>query len=494
MKKKIIWLVVSCLMVAALLLASCAPAITEKEEKLVKEEEEVVSVEEEEPAPSQPQSATEAETARQHIERGIALLDEDEYEQAILVFNKAIELYPDESAAYFYRGLSYGRSGEYDKAITDFSVTINLKPDNKRAYYNRGFIYERKEEYDRAIADYSEAIELDHAYALAYEHRAVAYKLQGMEARAIADLEKCIEVSQDQLMIERAKQVLEELQPPVPVLSAECEISKLEIHYPRALELGEEATIEITVYNHDEIEGIYYARLTLNGEQIETREIPVPQRKGSITGSAKALFYVTPDELGTYQVEVEGKTGTFWVVREVEISEAESEGLIRVIASGDGMDWVHLELESLSPQPLGIIVPPLTMFRARSSGVQDMLAINERYGLLESEGSKDSVDVEAACANMNLSVPGKSDTFQIEMPGPSEDLAKLFYEVVDYEGYSRVIQFAIWTVIHNPYRTQYTTIGTSVTDTTGPTDEEIQEIREMFEFAGIEISKYHVFR
>ena len=32
MKKKIIWLLVSCLVVAALLLASCAPAVTEEEE------------------------------------------------------------------------------------------------------------------------------------------------------------------------------------------------------------------------------------------------------------------------------------------------------------------------------------------------------------------------------------------------------------------------------------------------------------------------------
>ena len=31
MKKKILWLVVSCSMVAALLLASCAPAVTEEE-------------------------------------------------------------------------------------------------------------------------------------------------------------------------------------------------------------------------------------------------------------------------------------------------------------------------------------------------------------------------------------------------------------------------------------------------------------------------------
>ena len=53
MKKKIVWLVVSCLMVLSLVLASCAPAVVEEEEEVtpVVEEEEVV---EEEVAPEGP--------------------------------------------------------------------------------------------------------------------------------------------------------------------------------------------------------------------------------------------------------------------------------------------------------------------------------------------------------------------------------------------------------------------------------------------------------
>ena len=50
--KKTVWLVVSCLMVGALVLASCAPAVTEEEEAAPAEEEEVVT-EEEEVAPAE---------------------------------------------------------------------------------------------------------------------------------------------------------------------------------------------------------------------------------------------------------------------------------------------------------------------------------------------------------------------------------------------------------------------------------------------------------
>ena len=55
MTKKIVWLVVSCLMVAALLLASCGPAVEEEEEVApppVEEEEVAPPPEEEEVAPS----------------------------------------------------------------------------------------------------------------------------------------------------------------------------------------------------------------------------------------------------------------------------------------------------------------------------------------------------------------------------------------------------------------------------------------------------------
>ena len=48
MKKKIAWLMVSCLMALSLVLASCAPAVTEEEEVVTEEKEEVVTEEKEE--------------------------------------------------------------------------------------------------------------------------------------------------------------------------------------------------------------------------------------------------------------------------------------------------------------------------------------------------------------------------------------------------------------------------------------------------------------
>ena len=43
MKRKIVWLAVSCLIVASLLLVSCAPEAVEKEEEVMLPEEEVAT-------------------------------------------------------------------------------------------------------------------------------------------------------------------------------------------------------------------------------------------------------------------------------------------------------------------------------------------------------------------------------------------------------------------------------------------------------------------
>ena len=110
----------------------------------------------------------------------VALGDAD---LAITEFSKAIELNSDCVEAYYNRGLAYfgqGRSGAPD-AISDFTKTIELEPDNVDAYYNRGLAYNKfynratnydKEDttdyYPKAVADFDKVLELDPTYVLAY--------------------------------------------------------------------------------------------------------------------------------------------------------------------------------------------------------------------------------------------------------------------------------------------------------------------------------------
>ena len=66
------------------------------------------------------------EYAEVYCNRGIALDDKGEYDGAILVFDKAIDLKPDYAEAFAYRGIAYERLGEMKAALADYQRQYEL--------------------------------------------------------------------------------------------------------------------------------------------------------------------------------------------------------------------------------------------------------------------------------------------------------------------------------------------------------------------------------
>lgn len=138
--------------------------------------------------------------------RGNAYHSKGNLTKAIGDFNKAIEINPNNAVAYFNRGNSYDELGKIDQSIGDYSKAIEIKPDYASAYNNRGNLYFKKGNYDKAITDYSAAIGLDQNYAYAYNNRGNAYYNQGKYTQAIADFEKTLQLNPNH---KTAKQMLE---------------------------------------------------------------------------------------------------------------------------------------------------------------------------------------------------------------------------------------------------------------------------------------------
>jgi len=87
--------------------------------------------------------------------------------EAINDYNKAIELNPKHSKAYYNRGLAKGELKDYRGAIQDFNKAIELNPNYAKAYYNRGIAKILLGQEDNGCLDLSKAGEL--GYAEAYE-------------------------------------------------------------------------------------------------------------------------------------------------------------------------------------------------------------------------------------------------------------------------------------------------------------------------------------
>ena len=102
-------------------------------------------------------------SASSHLERGFAHIEHGRYEKAIVAFDKAIRLRPDDADAYNNRGNAYVFLGRYEKAIADYDEAIRLQPDLADAYYNRGVAYAQLGKPAEAISDLETALELAQA-------------------------------------------------------------------------------------------------------------------------------------------------------------------------------------------------------------------------------------------------------------------------------------------------------------------------------------------
>lgn len=60
------------------------------------------------------------------------------YEEAIRLYDKAVEINPTVAQSYFNRGACKGNNFDFEGAIADYDKALELKPDYMEAYGNRG--------------------------------------------------------------------------------------------------------------------------------------------------------------------------------------------------------------------------------------------------------------------------------------------------------------------------------------------------------------------
>ncbi len=96
-----------------------------------------------------------------------AYYNKGQYDQAILDYNKAIEIDPRFAQAYSNRGNAYGRKGLYDKAIIDYTKAIEISPKFGKAYVNLGYIWHLKGDNESSCFFYEKACIL--GYCRGYE-------------------------------------------------------------------------------------------------------------------------------------------------------------------------------------------------------------------------------------------------------------------------------------------------------------------------------------
>jgi tetratricopeptide (TPR) repeat protein len=113
---------------------------------------------------------------------GYDLIQRQEYEKAIDILDKSIELSPKSALSYYYRGYAYLKKGDYNRAILDFEKSISLDPNLSDAYAGLALARVELKDYKGAVGAATKAITLNAKDASSYYNRGVAYyNLKGYE-------------------------------------------------------------------------------------------------------------------------------------------------------------------------------------------------------------------------------------------------------------------------------------------------------------------------
>lgn len=107
--------------------------------------------------------------------RANIFLVEGNYDQAIIDYTKAIEIYPMRADAFRMRASVYEIKGNHDQALLDYTKAIEANPRDADAFHQRAGVYFHKGNYDQTVLDCTKAIEINPRFARSYLLRAFTY-------------------------------------------------------------------------------------------------------------------------------------------------------------------------------------------------------------------------------------------------------------------------------------------------------------------------------
>src|SRR6266567_2578678 len=112
-------------------------------------------------------------------------------------FSKAIEVAPDDAYTYKFRGFAEIGLNQWDKAVADFTTAIQKQPDDPQNYDRRAWANRNLKNYDVAVADYTVLIEKDPNDAEHLVKRGATYTSLQQYEKAIADYQAALKIKPD---------------------------------------------------------------------------------------------------------------------------------------------------------------------------------------------------------------------------------------------------------------------------------------------------------
>lgn len=126
--------------------------------------------------------------------QGTQYLRQEQPDQAIASFTRALQVYPD-ATTYINRGMATLQQGNPQSALADLTQAIQRNPKLSQALYERANVRYELGDRQGAIADYTQVIQLDSAFTAAYVNRGNVRADLGDEQGAETDYTQAIQLN-----------------------------------------------------------------------------------------------------------------------------------------------------------------------------------------------------------------------------------------------------------------------------------------------------------
>ncbi len=123
--------------------------------------------------------------------RGLALAQQNHFDEAERDLDRAVQLSPDSRPSRLNRGVVYWNQKKYDAALADFEAVLQPPKELRliEAAYYRGQLYLQLGQVPKALDDFDQVVAQRPEFAPVYPLRARIHIAKGEKAAALADLD-----------------------------------------------------------------------------------------------------------------------------------------------------------------------------------------------------------------------------------------------------------------------------------------------------------------
>ena len=104
---------------------------------------------------------SQADRASAHANRGVALLEQYRFADAVEAFEAFVQLVPEDASGHINLGIAYFNERDFDRARASFERAFELAPDDAYVHYNLGLVHKLQGDTELALEAFERVARID---------------------------------------------------------------------------------------------------------------------------------------------------------------------------------------------------------------------------------------------------------------------------------------------------------------------------------------------